>query len=144
MTRFAHMKAEEIRETWQSRTLDKARGVTAKVLGQALLLEYAKDFKVLFRATFREEGSEHRMLPHLWGYATIWPSGRIICDVIDRSFECAPKEIYESEDAMIRGFRALADELKLDDAERKEMFTVLRKWIKRDLRVGPEGQKLAS
>lgn len=142
MTKFAHMKAEEIREIWQSRALDKARGVTAKVLGQALLLEHSTHFKILLKTTFGDHADCY--FPHLWGYATIWPSGRIICEVIDRNLECRPTEIYESEAAMVRDFRTLADELKLDDADREEMFTILRKWIKRDLRVGPEGQKLAS
>lgn len=142
MNPFFHKEAVAIRAMWQSRALYAAKGITAKVLGCALMNEYAMAMPILLRVTF--PNFKDVQLPALTGYATVWPSGRISCAMIDTNRNRKVVEVYASEEEMRGGFRRLADELKLSDAERVEMFAVLKKWITRDLRVGVNGEKLAS
>lgn len=142
MSPFTGKNAHEIREMWQSRALREARYVTAFVLGCAMMNEYSAFMPLLLRVTFPD--FKDVRLPALTGYATIWPSGRITCMLIDTNRRRRPVQVYDDESHMLYDFRALADRLKLKDGERQEMFDVLKKWIVRDMRVGPQGNRLAS
>lgn len=139
---FKGMSKEEIRATWQSRALAAADGKLGKVLLVVLTDEYAGIISPLLYATF--DGFHDITRPFLSGYATITPTGAIICDLVRTDGSMRKEKIYDSDDNFISDMRNLADKLKLDDADRIDMFRVLRRWVTADLRVGVNGEKLAS
>jgi hypothetical protein len=143
MNPFLHKPAEEIRQMWQSRALRAAKDKQARVLVGALAKEYAAALPILLRASISD--FEDIQLPFLSGYAAISASGRIICDMTDRDGEVRKVEVYKSQDEFLSDMRKLADELKLSDAERGEMFAMLKRWIVADMRIDEHGRrKLAS
>jgi hypothetical protein len=144
MNPFAGKHAEEIRQMWQSRALAATKDKQARVLVGVLAKEYAGGLAILLRATADSTEFVDIKRPFLSGYAAIAPSGRIICDMTDHAGDVRKVEVYRNTDEFLGDFRKLADELKLTDAERTDMFAVLRRWITADLRIGPDGQKLAS
>lgn len=138
---FFRMSADEIRDIWQSRALAASRGKLRAVLTAVFAKEYAPEFPLLWRVTF---GAQDVPKPFISGYAKIYPSGRLVADVTDEDDVQRPTRIYDSLDEYTFAARRLADRLKLRDSERIAFFSTLRKWVVADLRVGPEGQKLAS
>lgn len=134
--------ADEIRDMWQSRALRAARGKLRKVVITALAKEYVADFETLLKATF--PGFVDLDRPLFTSYAHIDLGGRIICEMIDKEGRKRKVMVYGCEDAMIYEMRKLADKLKLPDRDRIEMFTVLQKWVAKDMRIGIQGQRLAS
>lgn len=137
---FASKVAEEIRDLWQARILNMARGILQRVF----IAAFANEYKDAMRALIYAIGGKDIALPTLCGYATISPGGRLICDELDSNGSKRKIAIYETEGIMLYEARKLADKLKLSDADRKEMFVILQKWIARDMRIGAFGQRLAS
>lgn len=142
---FKGMSKEEIRATWQSRALAGAQQFDHK-LGKVLLVvladEYAGIIAPLLHATFN--GFTDITRPFLSGYATITQTGAMLCDLVRTDGSVRKEKIYDSDDDFISDMRNLADKLKLDDADRIDFFRVLRRWVTADLRVGVNGEKLAS
>jgi len=139
---FLNKHAEEIRQTWQSRALAAAEGKLACVLLVALSFEYAGAMPVLLRVTF--PGFTDIVRPFLSGYATIVPSGKVACNMVDKDGVIKVVAVYASKDQFVGEMRRLADKLKFTDSEREEFFGVLSRWIVKDMRVGPHGERLAS
>jgi hypothetical protein len=69
------------------------------------------------------------------GKAVITVDGFVLCDFIHKSGIYSHHAIVCNVSDMVRNFRGLADHLKLTDAERKEMFDEVKKWIERDYRA---------
>lgn len=134
--------AEELRQMWQSRALAASEGKMQRVLMVVLAYEYAAAMPVLLAATF--PGFTDIERPFLSSYATIVPSGKVVCQMVDRDGSKKTVAIYDSKDKYVADMRALADKLKLSDKDRAEMFGVLQRWIVADMRVGPNGERLAS
>lgn len=134
--------ADELRQMWQSRALAASDGKMQRVLMVVLAYEYAAAMPILLRATF--PGFTDIERPFLSSYATIAPSGEIVCGMVHRDGSKKNVTVYDSKDKYVADMRALADKLKLSDEERTEMFTVLQRWIVKDMRIGPNGERLAS
>jgi len=144
MTLTSRKHADEVRQMWQCRALAEADGKLQRVLMIALAKEYTADMLVLLKVAF---GTVEIPMPFYSGYATIVDTGHIVCMMHDRRIGVTYKgvvPVYDSENEFLLHMRRLADRLKLSDAERIDMFRVLKKWITRDERVGIEGEKLAS
>lgn len=133
--------ADEVREMWQSRCLRASTGKLRKVIIVALAKEYPAALVTLMKATF--PGFVDFDRPFFTSYAHINLAGQIVCDMIDHDGSKVVASIGD-EDSFISAVRHLADQLKLSDADRSEMFIVLQKWIASDKRVNQEGRKLAS
>ena len=133
--------AGELCAMWQSRALRVSTGKMQRVLMVVLSYEYAAAMPVLLRATF--QGFTDIERPFLSSYATIMPSGRVVCEMIDSDGTKKQVAIYESEEKFTTDMRDLADKLKLSDTERAEMFKVLARWIVKDMRIGLHGERLA-
>lgn len=134
--------ADEIREMWQSRALRESTGKLRKVVIVALAKAYPGALQTLLKVTFPNFIDIDR--PIYTSYARISLTGKLMCDMIDRKGEKHLVKVYESEDEFTGEMRRLADGLKLNDADRVEMFGILQKWVVGDKRVGVEGQRLAS
>jgi hypothetical protein len=134
-------QADVLAQMWHTRALRAAKGRAAAVLIAALVAEIPGAVPVLLRVAF--PGFKDVKLPQLTGYATIAGSGRVICDIIDRNrVRCSGEVIYESVEELRDDFRRLADKLKLNDAERKEMSQLLSKWVSSDLRYDHQNRKV--
>jgi hypothetical protein len=65
-------------------------------------------------------------------------SGAVVADVILRDHRVVKdKPIYRDEIALQNDFRRLADRLKLNDADRIEMFKCVQRWVVADRRLDP-------
>ena len=134
--------ADELRAMWQSRALAISSGKLQRVLTVVLSYEYAAAMPILLKATF--PGFTDIARPFLCSYATIYPTGRLVCEMVDRDGSKKAIVVYKNEGEFTAEMRGLADKLKLSETERKEMFAVLRRWVVKDMRVGPHGERLAS
>lgn len=139
LTRKKH--SDEIRNMWQSRALRQSSDKLRKVLIVALAKEYPQAIDTLLKVTF--PGFVDIDLPMFISYAHIDLGGNIVCDMIDKDGVKVVAQIG-TEDSFISAVRKLADEVKLDDKDRSEMFTVMQKWVASDQRVGINGERLAS
>ena len=142
MNPFARKLADEIAEMWQCRVLRASHGKLRHVLLAALAQEYFAAMPVLMPVAF--PGFVKLTHPILSGYATIVWSGRMVCDLIEWDGTRKKETIYDSLDEYIGEVRRLADALKLDDADREQMFTVMQKWVVADHRINHEGRRLVS
>lgn len=134
--------ADTLRDSWQGRALAQTRGKLAAVVLVVLFFEYGEAMKVLLRAAF--PGFRDISRPFFCGGATIVKTGRIVCNMIGRDgFPVRSMLVFDSEEDMVGQFRALADRLKLTDAERVDMTELLKKWVVADLRINHLGQKVA-
>jgi hypothetical protein len=135
----ASMEAAKLRETWQCRALATSDGVTARVIMAVLFAEYPAVMPVVIKTL---EIRDDDLLPALMGYAAISPSGRVICELMDRDRSRKTVVVYDNEERMKWHLRCLADKLKLADAERERMFELVQKWIAADMRYDHEGRKV--
>ena len=142
MNPFARKVAGQIEQMWQCRVLRASHGKLRQVVLVMLAKEYAAAMPVLLRVAF--PGFVDLSRPMLIGYATIVWSGRMVCDLIEWDGTRKKETIYDSLDEYIGEVRRLADALKLDDADREQMFTVMQKWVVADHRINHEGRRLAS
>ncbi len=141
MSALFSKEAQEIRDMWQSRALAAAGGKMRAVLTAVLAKEYHAAFTVMWRVTFGDQDVPDSFIA---GYGKVFPSGRVVADVMGSDRVKRPAVIFASPEAYTGAMRRLADRLKLKDTERAEFFGILSKWIVADMRVGPHGQRLAS
>ena len=133
---------DELRQMWQSRALRESNGKLQRVMMVVLSYEYSSAMPILLKATF--PGFTDIQRPFLCSYATIVQSGKIVAEMIDIDGSKKAVAVYDSKDKFLADVRSLADKLKLDDLEREEMFSALQRWVVKDMRVGPHGERLAS
>lgn len=138
---FLQKKLDEMTQMWQVRALREAKDKISRVLLVVFAKEYAAALPILLRVAI--PGFEDIQAPFLSGYASIMPSGRLVCDMTCSDGLIRKTEIYHTTDEFNSDMRRLADKLKLSDEDRDEMFMLLRKWIVSDLRIDQHG-KLAS
>lgn len=134
-----NMEARKLRETWQARVLAASKGVTARVVMAVLIAEYPTVVPTLLKALGIPDDA---LLPALVGYAQIVPSGRVVCEMIDRDRSRKTVSVYDNEEKLKYDFRKLADKLKLADLERGHLFQLIQKWVAADMRVNHEGARL--
>ena len=104
--------------TWQYRAVQATRGNQSQ-LG-AILID------VLHKSGNRK--------PRFVGPANITSDGFVMCSFVSRDGVFYMGALVAPVSDLVRNFRGLADHLKLNDAERIEMFAEVRKWIGRDYR----------
>ena len=132
---------DELRDLWQVRALAHADGKLQRVLLIALYKEYPADILILLRVAFGQIEIPNVMYTD---YAAILPNGHVACEQKVRENGLVWKgfvKVYDSENRFLYDARRLADKLKLNDADRTDMFRVLKKWIAKDMRVDPNGEK---
>jgi hypothetical protein len=110
---------DKVRATWQFRAEEATQGNGSK-LGAILL-------GVLHRTPHQP--------PAYGSKAAITTDDKVFCDYLDQSGVYHRAAYVCEVGELVSNFRGLADHLKLTDAERKEMFAELRKWIVKDYRA---------
>ncbi len=114
-------KLDKLLDTWQQRAIRKTGGNKSR-LGLILL------------AVIGHVPQDRPMISTARG-AVITPDGFVVADTMLRFqlqyYATTLGHISE----IVDNFRGLADALKLSDAERLEMFDLLRKWAGHDMRA---------
>lgn len=134
----ALMQAEELRTSWQGRALASTNGKGAMLAVLMSLFADAHDTALpfLMRAVFPEWHGVYT--PFLCSSPKIDKAGRVIADIMLKGgVKNVGYVVFESEDQMQTVFRRLGDWLKLSDADRVEMFDMVRAWVKADMRLDP-------
>lgn len=137
-----HSKAAgDLRNTWQARLLAAAKGTDQAVAIIILAQEWPNAMDALLRVVF--PGFTDLKRPFLSGYARIWTNGAVLCPAMFNDGRRVIR-LYDNPQHLTDAFRKLADTLKLDDADRADLFRVLKRWVVADHRIGVNGEKLAS
>lgn len=138
-TVLTHKHAQELRDTWQARLLAEAEGREYAVAQCIIALEWPTALPVLMRVVF--PGFLDIKRPFLTGYAVTQIDGSVWCSMIDRDYSWCNVRVYDHERDLTAEYRAIADRLKLNDADRTMMFDALRKWVTSDLRIDEYGKR---
>lgn len=72
--------------------------------------------------------------PRFDGSATVTSDGFVLCNFVGRDGRYHGNAMVGTMVDIVNNFRGLADHLKLSDADRVELFKLLRNWIKTDYR----------
>lgn len=130
--------AQQLRDEWQCRLLADTKGKTAAVVLVMLANMYFEAMETMLRVVF--PGFVQIKPPLYTGFATIKPTGKVVCDYMDADKNTYRNVIvYDSEDDLIKEFRDIADRLKFTDSDRAAMFAMIKKWVSRDERIRVEG-----
>jgi hypothetical protein len=128
--------AFDLRGSWQVRAIGEAKGQTWMVLLSVLAHTYDHAMLIMMPFVYPDfDGSIPA--PHLTTCAKIDKTGAIVADVVDRSGVIKETMIYPTEFALRDDFRRLADHLKLNDADRTELFKCVQRWVVADRRLDP-------
>lgn len=133
--------AQDLRDTWQARCLAEAKGKTAAVVLIVLCMSYSTAIKTLLRVVFNRRDIER---PFFASGAEIQLSGKLVCDLVEKSGIVHPVVVYESTDLLNRDMRILADHLKLTDAERLELYAAVQRWVVADHRIDHMGKRVVN
>lgn len=140
---------QDLAETWQSKVLRETCRMgglgtlaTRDKLGSVLLSVFAHNLdagplSILLKAIF--PGFYSIGAPFICSAAKIDKAGRIVADAVMQDNEPPRKDqvLFLSTRHFESTFRRLADQLKLDDADRLKLFTAARNWIVADRRLDP-------
>jgi hypothetical protein len=133
--------AFDLRATWQARMLLAAQAKSGGVIGAVTLSVLAHNYddamlallKVLF------PGFESIQAPFLCSCGKVDKSGAVVADLVEKTGHITRNyRLYRNEIALRDDFRRLADELKLPDADRVEMFAAVKRWVVADRRLDPD------
>jgi len=127
--------ALDLRDTWQGRCVQAAHGRAAMVLMSALCHSYEEAAPILYALIFPNHGKV--AAPYLESCGRIAKNGTITAKVRGRNGLVTEEVIYRNEIALRDEFRRIADQLKLSDADRIELFGAIQRWVVADRRLDP-------
>jgi hypothetical protein len=128
--------AFDLRATWQGRTLAAATGKTGAVLLSVLAHNYDDALLPLLQVVF--PGFTSISAPFFSTAGKVVKSGHIVADMVTRTGKVQKNfPVYINEIEMRDDFRRLADGLKLNDADRTELFAAVKRWVVADRRLDP-------
>jgi hypothetical protein len=132
------MSAEELRQSWQGRALVLTADVAPKLCRVLMSLfadSYDETMPFLLHAAF---GACTVTAPFLCSSPRINRAGQVTADLINKYGNKQKNYVvFDDERQMECLFRKLADRMKLDDAERIDLFICVRHWVKADFRLDP-------
>lgn len=137
---LARKHFRELRDTWQVRALVQSKNehvgfVLLSVLGDAYGDPRDDRLALFLKVAF--PGFKGINPPALCSSGKIGKSGQIVADVAYKHGRVRNVVLYASETALRDDFRRLADQLKLNDFDRIEMFKCVQKWVVADTRLDP-------
>jgi hypothetical protein len=125
--------AIDLADTWQGRCVMAARGRTAMVLMSVLCHSYENGARYLYDLLMPGKV----MAPYLESCGRIAKNGTVVARVRGRNARLTEEVIFMNEIALRDEFRRLADQLKLCDADRIELFGAVKNWVVADRRLDP-------
>ncbi len=136
-TALARKHFSELRDTWQVRTLVQSKDQhVGVVLLSVLAHSFDEAMPVMLRVAF--PGFSSISPPFLSTCGKVGKNGEIVADVVLRNGRIVKDTaVYVSETALRDDFRRLADQLKLTDFDRTEMFKCVQRWVVADRRLDP-------
>ncbi len=136
-TRIEQRLAFDLRGSWQGRALAEIKGPFRAVLLSVLAHTLDEAMPTLCAVVDPDFDGSIKP-PYLTTAAKIDKTGAIVADVCDRVGTIRKDEvIFVSEQQMQDSFRKCADRLKLNDADRIEMFKYAQRWVVADRRLDP-------
>jgi hypothetical protein len=125
----------DIKDTWQARCLVGARQ-WQKIIVLSILAHNFDDAMPALLATIYP-GFRSITTPFLTTAARISKTGAIVADVKTYGGFIKDMVLYRSEVSLRNDFRRLADQLKLCDEDRVELFAAVQRWVVADRRLDP-------
>lgn len=139
-TSIEHRLAFELRASWQARALAGTRDKLQAVVMSVLAHNYDEAMPVLMEIAFPGfvvGGTSIRDAVYV-SAGRIDKAGRIVADMVNRyGVKTRDSVVFDSEVQMRGVFRRLADMMKLNDADRIEMFHAVQRWVVADRRIDP-------
>ena len=131
-----HQVAFDMRASWQAKVLEHSGGHLGAVVLSVLSHTYDEAMPTLLRLVF--PGFTSISAPFYCSAGKVAKSGQIVADVVTRDGRIVKDTtVYDSEEKMRDAFRQLADRLKLNDADRIELFKCVQRWVVADRRLDP-------
>jgi hypothetical protein len=132
--------AFDLRASWQARVLlaaqEKTDGVIGAVALSVLAHNYDEAMPVLMQVLF--PGFESIKPPFLCSAGRVDKGGAVVADLAEKSGQIVKNyRLYPNEIALRDDFRRLADQLKLPDSDRVELFAAVKRWVVADRRLDP-------
>jgi len=128
--------AFDLRASWQARVLAAVGGHMGAVVTSVLAHNFDEAMPTLLRLVF--PGFTSIAAPFYCTAAKIAKSGHIVADAVTRDGRIVKDaKVFENELQMRDAFRKLADHLKLNDADRIELFKCVQRWVVADRRLDP-------
>jgi hypothetical protein len=128
--------AFDIRDTWQAKVLQAASGHTGAVALSVLAHNFDDALLPLLQIVF--PGFTSIAAPFYCSAGKVNKSGAIVADVVKADGSIVKDvAVYRNETEMRDTFRRLADRLKLNDADRVELFGAVKRWVVADRRLDP-------
>lgn len=125
----------ELRESWKGRVLAEAKGPTQDVVLSIMAHNFAGAILTLCRVVWPDFiGLESGFV----SAGRIDKSGRVVADYGNKNGTITKDMVVYRNDIQYRdAMRHLADRLKLNDQERLEFFTCVKRWLVADRRLDP-------
>lgn len=133
---LATKHADELRECWQGRVLRESSGLLRALTCTMLAHSYYEAMDVLLRVLF---GKDFKITPPCFtGTARLTIAGTVVCDMLTSSgLLLQGVRVFDSEHHLVGVYRYLADDLKLNDDDRRALFVAVQRWVSRDDRIKP-------
>ena len=126
----------DIKDTWQARCLVAARRWQAAVILSVLAHNFDDAMPALLETVY--PGFRSIVPPFLTSAARVSKTGHIVANVrMPGGRIVKDMVLYRNEVALRNDFRKLADQLKLNDADRVELFAAVKNWVVADRRLDP-------
>ncbi len=131
--------AQDLRETWQGRALREThdKGQFGAIVLSVLAHNFDDMLFRLLQAVF--PGFVTITAPFICSAAKINKRGQVVADVVLRNSADVRKDyvLYSSSRYLEAAFRRLADRLKFDDDDRRQLFAAAKNWVVADRRLDP-------
>jgi hypothetical protein len=131
--------AQDLRETWQGRVLRETqdKGKLGAVVLSVLAHNFDDAFFVLLKAIFPDFVGIRA--PFICSAARVDKRGHVVADAVLRNDAYVWKNfiLFYSLKDMETSFRRLADRLKFNDDDRRQLFAAAKNWVVADRRLDP-------
>ena len=126
----------DIKDTWQARCLVGAREWQKAIVLSVLAHNFDDAMPALLETVY--PGFRSIVPPFLTTAARVDKTGRVVANVrMPGGRIVKDMVLYRNEVALRNDFRKLADKLKLNDADRVELFGAVKRWVVADRRLDP-------
>jgi hypothetical protein len=134
---FERNLAFDLHNSWQTQALLATTGPARMIMLSVLAHTLERAVVTLCYEAFLDfDGS--LPLPALVTAAKIDKTGAVVADVLDKAGAIHKDMVlFKNEIQMRDSFRKLADRMKLNDADRIEMFKYAQRWVVADRRLDP-------